>query len=130
MEPLVISVVGPAIAYFNQRLNDPMGERFDVFHIFEGASLMDPIVAKNTSHEDVMVMLEKLRTYPTLNKEGEKKIVDGLKRGYRAYRRNARLVPSKFDYESCKCMVFYVILRRSICRDKQNIVQFVALCYF
>ena len=46
-----------------------------------------------------MIMLEKLRTYPTLNKEGEKKIVDGLKRGYRAYRSNARLVQFKFDYK-------------------------------
>ena len=74
-----------------------MGDRFDVFQLFEGASLMDPIVAKNTSHEDAIMMLEKLRTYPALNKSGEKNIVDGLKRGYRAYRSNARLVPSEFD---------------------------------
>ena len=71
-----------------------MGDRFDVFQLFEGASLMDPIVAKNTSHEDAIMMLEKLRTYPALNKSGEKNIVDGLKRGYRAYWSNPRLVPS------------------------------------
>ena len=60
---------------------------------------MDPIVAKNTSHEDAMMMLENVRTCPALNKEGEKNSVDGLKRGYRAYRSNARLVPSEFDYK-------------------------------
>ena len=76
-----------------------MGDRFEVFQFFEGASLMDPIVAKYTSHEDAMITLEKLCTYPTLNKEGEKNIVDGLKRGYRAYRSNARLVRSEFDYK-------------------------------
>ena len=46
-----------------------------------------------------MILLKKLRTYPTLTKEGEKNTGGGLKRGYRAYRSNARLVPSEFDYK-------------------------------
>ena len=58
-----------------QRLNNPSGDRFEVIQLFEGASIMDPHVAKTTRHHEAMSKLEKLRFYPTLNKEGPETIV-------------------------------------------------------
>ena len=94
----VISIIGPSIAYFNERLNEPSGDRFKSYELFKGASLWDPCVAKSTKHSDAMELLEKLRVYPVLNKGGEGDIVDRLKRGYNAYRKNAFCVPAEYDY--------------------------------
>ena len=35
----VISIIGPSIAYFNERLNEPSGDRFKAYELFKGASL-------------------------------------------------------------------------------------------
>ena len=93
----VISIIGPSIAYFNERLNEPSGDRFKAYELFKGASLWDPCVAKSTKHSDAMELLEKLRVYPVLNKGGEGNIVDRLKHGYNVYRKNAFCVPAEYD---------------------------------
>ena len=101
----VVSIVVPSINYFNERLNERSGDRFEAYELFEGASIFDPCVAKKTGYDDAMKLLEKLRNYPALNKEGAGNIVDRLKRGYRAYRENARLVPAEFDYKKDKAAI-------------------------
>ena len=82
---------------FNERLNKTSSDRFKAYKLFEGASLFNPCVAKTTGYDHAMKVLEKLRNYPVLNKEGAGNIMDRRKRGYRAYRENARLVPAEFD---------------------------------
>ena len=91
--------MGPCINYFNARLNNPSGDRFEAIQLFEGASILDPHVAKTTRHHEVMAKLEKLRCYPALNKEGPENIVDRLKLGYSAFRQNAMRIPQEFDYK-------------------------------
>ena len=60
---------------------------------------MDPFVAKTTRHDDAMNILEKLRCYPALNKQGPENIVGRLKQGYSAFRQNAMRVPQEFDHK-------------------------------
>ena len=102
---IVISIVGPAVSYFNERINEPSGDRFKSFQLFEAASLFDPYVAKNTAHDCAMEKLEYLRHYPALNKEGEENIVDRLKRGWGAFRQNTMYVPKEFDYKKDKAAI-------------------------
>ena len=50
-------------------------------------------------HVDAMNILEKLRCYPALNKQGPENIVGRLKQGYSAFRQNAMRVSQEFDYK-------------------------------
>ena len=115
----VISFIGPSVAYFNKRLNDPSGDRFVANEVFKGASLIDPIVAKNTSHDDAMKLFEKLRAYPVLNKEGEGNIVNRLKHGYRAYRMIARRVPKEMDYSKDNAAILSWHYKMNLGLDKE-----------
>ena len=77
----VITVVGPNIIYLNKRLNKQDDDRFKAYELFKGRSLLDPYVTKNTSYKEAMELLETLRQYPVLNKEGKGNVVNRLKQG-------------------------------------------------
>ena len=121
----IISIVGPCISYINTRLNDPSGDRFEALQLFEGASILDPSVAKTTRHDDVMPKPEKLRCYPALNKVGPENIVDRLKLGYSAFRQNAMRVPQESDYKKHSAAIMswhyklFLRLDKELCEDSR-----------
>ena len=94
----VVSVVAPAIEYFNERMFVESGDRFIATELFEGASVFNPAIAKHLSRDEAMAKLEKLRHLPALNLEGDDNIVDKLKRGWSTYRQKVLMVHSKFEY--------------------------------
>ena len=98
-QAVVISVVAPAIEYFNSRMFVETGDRFTAVELFEGASIFNPAIAKTLSREEAMSKLEKLRHLPALNKEGDANIVDKLKDGWNAYRQKVAVAYSEFDYK-------------------------------
>ena len=75
------------------------GDRHSAHELCHGASTFDPFVAKDVSHPGTIALLQKLRHYPVLNKDGNCNIVDRLIQGFRAYRQNANLVVKQFDYK-------------------------------
>ena len=73
----ITSIILPAVDYFNERLNEG-GDRHSAYELFQGASIFDPFIAKDISHSDAMALLQKLRHYSVLNKDGNYNIVDRL----------------------------------------------------
>ena len=97
-QAIVISLLAPAIEYFNERMFDETGDRFTAVELFDGASIFNPAIAKVLTRDEAMSKLEKLRHLPALNNEGVDNIVNKLKRGWNAYRQKVLMVHSKFEY--------------------------------
>ena len=92
----VIAGIAPAIEYFLSRVDQPGGDRYDLCQFYEGAEIFDPTFAKSLNRPEAMELIEKLRKYPVLNQEGDN-VVDGLKKGWRAYQDNASKVVGSLD---------------------------------
>ena len=118
-EAHIISIVAPSINYFNTRLSGPSGDRFQSAELFHGASLFDPSVAKGLTHDEAMEMLEKLRYYPALDQEGDRNIVDKLKKGWSAYHRNASGALSQFKYDDDSSAILSWHYQLSLRLDKE-----------
>jgi hypothetical protein len=114
----ITSGLAPAIHYFSSRLFDSDGDRFKTMELFDGASLMDPHIAKTKSREEAFEMLEKLRHYPILDMPGEDNIVDSLKASWAAYRDAATRVITKKDYNDDNSAILTWHYRQSILRPK------------
>ena len=71
---------------------------------FRGAQVFDPFFAASVDYNVGLTLIEKMRGYHILN-QGEDTIIDKLKRGWRAYRENARRVVKAFDYSKDKAAI-------------------------
>jgi hypothetical protein len=70
--------------------------------VFKGATVFNPHIVKTLSTEAADNLLEKLRDYGIMNKDGEENIVDALKKSFPAVRQKAMQVVKKFDFSQDK----------------------------
>ena len=115
----IVGGVASSINYFHERVNVEGGDRFELAEFFRGARVFNPFFAANCDYDEGLVLIEKMRHYHILN-QGDNPIIDRLKRGWRAYRRNAIRVVREFDYSNDKSAILSWQYQMFLRLDEEN----------
>ncbi len=118
-EAIIFSGVSPSIEYFLERVNNESGDRWAAAEFFRGARIFDPTYAAKLSHDQGIVLIEKMRYYHIFN-NGDNTIIDRLKSSWKMYQKNALRVVSKLDYGKDKSAILSWHYRMYLRQDEEH----------
>ena len=90
-----ITGLAPSIEYLFERIREG-GDRFNTMKFYRGAMIFNPSYAKTLNHDQAMVYINKMSTYPAFAEGGNDSLIEQLKRRWPAYKVEANHVLTGF----------------------------------